>query len=84
MGRQMRKLILSLAVLVCAAAWIGVVVTFMSTDDVTVITIAVTVAALASEALIWALALIAGWSIFANRKAFLARLFGRRTQVEKS
>ncbi|MBR9824227.1 MAG: hypothetical protein GYB36_00300 [Alphaproteobacteria bacterium] len=84
MGKQIRKLVLSLVVLICVGAWINVVVTVTSTDDLAARTIAATIAALATEALIWALAMIAGWSIFANRKAFWARLTGKRKSAEES
>lgn len=84
MGKHARKLILGLVILICAGAWINLAVTFTSTDDLAARTIAATIAALATEALIWALAMIAGWSIFANRKAFWARITGKRKSAEES
>ncbi|WP_300527326.1 hypothetical protein [Maricaulis sp.] len=84
MGKQVRKLVLSLAVLVCIGAWAGVVATFQTTDDIATKTIALTIAALATEGLIWALAIIGGWSMFANRKALFARLFGRKKATKEA
>ena len=58
------------------AAWTGVFVVHSMTDDVTAFTIAVTIAAFATEALIWVAAFIGGWTIFANRKAFWTKMTG--------
>lgn len=80
MGKQIRKLVLSLAVLAFLAAWAGVVVVYAGEQGVAAFTVAVTIAAFATEALIWALAFIAGWSVFANRKAIWARLTGRKAE----
>jgi ABC-type maltose transport system permease subunit len=77
MGPTARKLIITLALLAFIATWVGVVITHMSTDSVTAFTIAVTIAALATEALFWVAAVIGGWTIFANRKALWNRLTGR-------
>jgi len=83
MGKQLRKLILGLAVLAFVSAWISAVATFIATDDVAPITISVTLAAFATEALIWALAILAGWSVFANRKTLFARLTGRKSAISE-
>lgn len=78
MGKQIRKLLLSLAVLAFLASWTGVVIAYLNDAGVGAFTLAVTIAAFATEALIWALAFIAGWSVFANRRAVWARLTGKR------
>jgi ABC-type maltose transport system permease subunit len=71
-----RKIVLLAAVLAFGAAWTGVVIAYFLTDSIAVFTVAVTFAALASEALIWALAIIGGWTLFANRRRFWKRLTG--------
>lgn len=76
MTRLIRKAVLVLAAIVFAGAWAGVVVTYVSTDSITAFTIAVTIAALATEGLVWALALIGGWTLFANRRKFWQKLTG--------
>jgi hypothetical protein len=81
MGKQIRKLLLSLSILAFVGAWTGVAIVYAGDYSVTAFTIAVTIAAFATEALIWALAFIAGWSVFANRKAVWARFFGRKPEV---
>jgi Na+/phosphate symporter len=77
MGKSLRKFVASLAVLGFVAAWAGVLITWMSTDSIAAITLAVTIAAFATEALIWAGVFIFGWTMFANRKAFWSRISGR-------
>jgi ABC-type maltose transport system permease subunit len=77
MGSTARKLIIAIALFAFIAAWVGVVITYMSTDSVASFTIAVTIAALATEALFWVAAVIGGWTIFANRKALWKRLTGQ-------
>lgn len=77
MGKTLRKFILGLAVLACLGAWAGVAVAYLNDASVAQFAVAVTIAALATEALIWALAFITGWTVFANRKAVWARLTGK-------
>jgi hypothetical protein len=77
MTKLIRQLGLAMAILFFAAAWAGVIITYFSTDSITAFTIAVTAAALATESLIWALAIIGGWTLFANRRKFWQKLTGR-------
>ena len=81
MGKSLRRLGLLLAVLVCLAAWGGVLAAYLADVGVAGFTIALTIAAFATEALIWALAILGGWTVFANRRAFLARLTGRKEEA---
>lgn len=76
MTKFIRQLGLAMAILFFAAAWAGVVLTYFSTDSIAAFTIAVTVAALATEALLWALAIIGGWTLFANRRKLWQKLTG--------
>lgn len=77
MGKTLRKLALGLAVLVFGASWAGVAIAYLNDASVTEFTVAVTIAAIATEVLIWALAFIAGWSAFANRRALWRRITGK-------
>lgn len=77
MGKTLRKFALVLAVLVFSASWAGVAIAYLNDATVAEFTLAVTVAAIATEVLIWALAFIAGWSVFANRRALWGRLTGK-------
>jgi hypothetical protein len=77
MKKTIRRLVLALAGLVCLAAWGGVAWAYFAGVGVAGFTLAVTIAAVATEAFIWALALVAGWSIFANRKKLWAKITGR-------
>lgn len=78
----LRKLVLGLAGVAFLAAWVGVVITYLSTDSIAAFTIAVTIAALATEALFWSLAVIGGWTVFANRKRLWRRLTGQTATEE--
>ncbi|WP_300544493.1 hypothetical protein [Maricaulis sp.] len=77
MGTTLRKLMISLAVAAFAGAWMGVAITWLSTEGIGAFTVAVTIAALATEVLIWVLAIAGGWTVFANRKRLWSRLTGR-------
>jgi hypothetical protein len=72
-----RKAALVLAFAAFGAAWASVIVTYFVTDSTTAFVIAVTIAALATEALFWILAIIGGWAVFANRKKLWNRFFGQ-------
>lgn len=76
MTGTIRKGVLVLAILAFAAGWTGVVFTYFATDSIAAFTVAVTVAALATEGLVWALAIVGGWTLFANRQRLWNRLFG--------
>lgn len=76
MGQFLRKTIAGLVVIAFVAAWAGVIITWMSTDSIPAFTLAVTIAAFATEALIWAGVLVFGWTMFANRRAFWSKIQG--------
>ncbi|MEE2525441.1 hypothetical protein V0U79_03610 [Hyphobacterium sp. HN65] len=76
MTKLIRQLGLAMSVLFFVAAWAGVIITYFSTDSIAAFTVAVTVAALATEILVWALAIIGGWTLFANRRKLWDRLTG--------
>ncbi|WP_339741522.1 hypothetical protein [uncultured Maricaulis sp.] len=83
MGVSMRKIVIGIALLFVIGAWAGVVIAKLTTDSLAVFTLAVTAAALATEALIWVAAILGGWSIFANRRAIWDRLRGRKPDAVK-
>ena len=84
MGKFIRKLVLTLVVLAFLAAWAGVVVTYFTTDGIAAFTVAVTIAAIATEALFWIGAVVGGWTLLASRRAFFARLAGKKAEPEES
>ncbi|WP_421792686.1 hypothetical protein [Hyphobacterium sp.] len=79
-----RKLVLVLAGLATVGAWAGVVITYMSTDSIAAFTVAVTIAAIATEVLFWSLAVIGGWTAFANRKRLWRRLTGQAATEDQA
>ena len=81
MGPVIRRFALIAFFLVLLTAWAGAAAAYFLSDSVAVFTIALTIAALATEAFIWCLALIGGWSIFANRKRLWRRLTGRGAET---
>ncbi|WP_420431044.1 hypothetical protein [Hyphobacterium sp.] len=82
MTKLIRQAALFLAILAFTGAWIGVVVTYFSTDSIAAFTVAVTIAALATEALIWALAIVGGWTLFANRQRLWNRIAGQKGDIQ--
>lgn len=80
MGKTLRKFIALVAGLAFLAAWAGTIITYLSTDSIAAFTIALTIAALATEILIWVAAILGGWTMFANRRALWQRLTGQRKQ----
>ncbi|WP_421785586.1 hypothetical protein [Hyphobacterium sp.] len=81
MTKLIRKAALVVAFLAFGGAWTGVVITYFSTDSIVAFTIAVTIAALATEVLVWALAIIGGWTLFANRQRLWNRITGQQGEV---
>lgn len=75
-----RKALLVLAFAAFGAAWAGVIVTYFIADSTAAFVVAVTFAALATEALFWTLAIIGGWAVFANRKKLWNRFFGQTSR----
>lgn len=78
MNPLIRRSLLVMMAFAVTAAWAGVVVTYLTTESVAAFTIALTIAAIATEVLVWLLAIIGGWSLFANRKRLWNRFFGAR------
>lgn len=75
-NKVLRRTIMTLAFLIFVLAWVGVVAAKFLTDSLAVFTAAVTAAAFATEGLIWVLAIIGGWAIFARRRHFWKRMSG--------
>lgn len=80
MPGHIRKVVLVLAFATFGAAWTGVIVTYFVSDSTTAFVVAVTIAALATEALFWILAIIGGWAVFANRQKLWNRFFGQMSR----
>lgn len=74
MSGLIRRLIIGGGVVMFAFAWLGVAVVHVSMDSTATFVIAVTIAALATEALFWILAIVGGWAVFANRRKFWQKL----------
>ncbi|SDM86077.1 hypothetical protein [Maricaulis salignorans] len=83
MGPVLRKFTIGIALVCFIGAWAGVVIAKLTTDSLAIFTLAVTAAALATEALIWVAAILGGWSIFANRRAIWDRMRGRKSDPAK-
>ena len=77
MASLTKRLILGGSIVLFTLAWLGVLTVFVSTDSLAAFTVAVTIAALATEALIWVLAILGGWTIFSNRKKIWRRVTRR-------
>lgn len=78
MSGLVRRLIIGGSVVMFVLAWLGVAVVHVTTDSTAVFVVAVTIAALATEALFWILAIFGGWAVFANRKKLWNRVFGQQ------
>lgn len=72
----LRRCIMGLAFLVFVLAWAGVVFAKLFSDSIAVFTAAVTAAAFATEGLIWVLAIIGGWAMFASRRNIWRKMRG--------
>ncbi|GJL90947.1 hypothetical protein [Hyphococcus sp.] len=77
-----RKAIITLAFIVCLAAWGGFVAAKLLSDSLAVVTAALTVAAFATEGLIWVLAIVGGWALFANRLTAWRKMRGGSAYYE--
>ncbi len=77
MSGLIRRLIIGGGIVMFVLAWLGVAMVHISTDNTAAFIAAVTIAALATEALFWILAIIGGWAVFANRKKLWNRFFGQ-------
>lgn len=80
MSGLIRRLIIGGSVVMFVFAWLGVAVVHVSMDSTTAFVVAVTIAALATEALFWILAIIGGWAVFANRQKLWNRFFGQTSR----
>ncbi len=80
-----RWIVLTAAIALAVAAWAAVAVAYFFFDpSITVWTILVTIAAFATEGVLWVGAAVLGWSFLAGRRAKLAalkqRFFGGKEQ----
>lgn len=70
-----RWIVLTAAIAIAVAAWAAVAVAYFFFDpSITLWTILVTVAAFATEGVLWVGAAVLGWSFLAGRRAKLAAL----------
>ena len=74
---KLKWILPAVAVVVCAAAWAGMLLGFYLKVDLKTHTMLVTAAALASEAVIWTFAAALGLTVFEARRRIWARLTGR-------
>jgi len=75
-NRALRRGMMGLAFLVFVLAWAGVVAAKLFSESLAVLTAAVTAAAFATEGLIWVLAIIGGWAMFASRRNIWRKMRG--------
>jgi len=83
-----RWIILAIAGLIAIGAWAAVAVTYFFFEPTIVVwTAVVTVAAFATEGLLWVAAGVFGWGFLAKRRAALGRFrdrfFGKRQQISE-
>lgn len=83
-----RWIILTMAIVIALGAWAAVAITYFFFDPTIVVwTAVVTVAAFATEGLLWVAAGVFGWGFLAKRRAALGRLrdrfFGKRQQTSE-
>ncbi|MFN3462666.1 MAG: hypothetical protein ACK4X1_01190 [Terricaulis sp.] len=81
-------IILAIAGLIAIGAWAAVAVTYFFFDPTFVVwTAVVTVAAFATEGLLWVAAGVFGWGFLAKRRAALARFrdrfFGKHQRISE-
>ncbi|TRO96843.1 hypothetical protein FKB34_02445 [Glycocaulis profundi] len=74
---KLKVTILAIAVIVAGLAWITAGAAFFLDAPRAAFLTAIIVAALATEGVFWLGALVLGWTMFDNRRALIARVFGR-------
>lgn len=80
-GKLIRRTLFGLALVVCVACWawtFGTLILF-GHPGAARWTAMVTIAAIATEAMVWVGAFTLGWSAFSSRRRWWTRLMGRRT-----
>ncbi len=82
-NKVLRRTIIAVAFGLFVLAWVGVGAAKVLSDSLAVFTAAVTAAAFATEGLIWVLAIVGGWAIFARRRNFWRRITGGQSSYHE-